>query len=99
MLNDSKWVEVGETVFELRNNEDTLIATLSYDERYYLWQIDYELNCDFKNFSTTFQATTTDEAKRKATVEIHDECNRKISYYMSIRDHLPSLGELYDHIK
>ena len=98
MLNDSKWINIGETVFELRTDNNTLIATLAYYEVTNEWIIDFEnIFKDLCGEVLFVVAKTNDEAKWKATVEIHNYCNRLISNVMRIRDHLPDLGELYDN--
>lgn len=98
MLNDSKWIDIGEMVFELRTDNNTLIATLAYHEVANEWTIDFENVFEDLCGEVLFVvAKTNDEAKWKAAVEIHNYCNRLISNVMKIREHLPDLGELYDN--
>lgn len=92
MLNDSKWIDIGETVFELRNKDNELISTLSYNEVENMWQLENGLNDNY----ILIEADSSSKAKWKATVELGNYYNGIISLCMAIRDHLPSLGELYD---
>ncbi len=41
MNSNFKWIETGETIFELRD-EDKLLATLSLNESNYLWYLEFE---------------------------------------------------------
>ncbi len=98
MLNDSKWIDIGEMVFELRTYDNTLIPTLAYHEVANEWTIDFENVFEDLCGEVLFvSAKTNEEAKWKATVEINNYCNRLISNVMKIRNHLPDLGELYDN--
>lgn len=98
MLNDSKWIDIGEMVFELRTSNNTLIATLAYHEVANEWTIDFENVFEDLCGEVLFVAAkTNDEAKWKATAEINNYCNRLISNVMKIRNHLPDLGDLYDN--
>jgi len=98
MLNDSKWIDIGEMVFELRTSDNTLIATLAYHKVANEWTIDFEnVFEDLCGEILFVVAATNDEAKWKATVEINNYCNRLISNVMKIRDHLPDLCELYEN--
>jgi hypothetical protein len=97
MLNDSRWVDVGETVSELRTHEyeNKLIATISYNEVYDNWQLEVE-PAYLDDFVITFNAHNLDEAKWLATVKLNHHCNMVVGCYMKVRDHLPLMGELYD---
>lgn len=98
MLNDSKWIDIGETVFELRTNDNTLIVTLAYHELIDEWTIDFEnVFEDLCGEVLVVVASTIEEAQWKATIEIYNYCNRLISNVMKIRAHLPELGLLYDN--
>ncbi len=97
MLNDSKWIDIGETVFELRTSDNTLIATLAYHEVANEWTIDFENVFEDLCGEVLFVvASTNEEAQWKASVEIYNYCNRLISNVIKIRDMLPELGLLYD---
>lgn len=96
MLNNSKWIDIGEMVFELRTSDNSLIATLAYYEVANEWTIDFEnVFEDLCGEVLFIVASTNEEAQWKATIEIHNYCNRLISNVMKIRDHLPALEDLY----
>ena len=91
MLNDMKWKKIDEDLYSLYSDKDGMIAILSYDE----YEDIYGL-VDRDHYAEKFKSDSTEEAMWRATVKLHDYYNRFISKYMELRDHLPSLGELYD---
>lgn len=98
MLNDSKWTDIGENVFELRTADNSLIATLSFNECVNEWVCELApIFDDMYGYVLFIVAATNDEAKWKATVELSNYCNGIISNMMKIRNHLPELGLLYDN--
>lgn len=93
MLNDSKWVKVDDSQYNLYNEKDGMIAVLSYDEYTDTYGVD-----DYSDYADEVKASSIEEAMWRATVMLNDYYNRLIGKYMKLRDHLPSLGELYDKV-
>ena len=91
MLNDSKWVKVDDSQYNLYNEKDGMIAVLSYDEYTDTYGVD-----DYSDYADEVKASSIEEAMWRATVMLSNYYNRLIGEYMKLRDHLPSLGELYD---
>ena len=94
MLNNSKWKKLNGNQFYLYNEHDGCIAILSYDDYRERWNIN-----DLIDFDETFDADSLEEAQWRAAVILNNYCNQQIAQYMKIRDHLPTLSELYDEIK
>lgn len=84
MNSDFKWIETGETIFELRD-EDKLLATLSLNESNYLWYLEFE-------YGFTNTLFVNDESieyiKFQAIQYIIDCCDTKIDDYTRIKERL-----------
>ena len=85
MEDQYRWIETGETVFQLED-DDSLLATLSYNEVEDLWYLQFE----FGEFTDTLFLNSNDitDIKRSAIQYILDNCDFKIEDYTSIKNRL-----------
>jgi hypothetical protein len=85
MRGNYKWKEVGETVFELRD-DDELLATLSFNDSNYLWYLEFEFGFTDTMFVDDDCGNTHIQAQ--ANQYILDSCNTKIDDYTNIKERI-----------
>jgi len=80
MKNELRWLQVGETVYELQDDNNTL-ATLSYNEVEDLWYLEFEYY--FTN--TIFLPEEIDKLKIESINYIMTSCESKVKEYKDIQ--------------
>lgn len=97
-MNDLKWMQIREGVFELRANDNVVVATMSYHECINEWQVDLANIFNSLAGDVLFVAANTKLlAQQKAIVEINNYCNRVIDDLMRVIEYLSSSDVLYNN--
>lgn len=79
MKNELQWIQIGNTVYELQDDNNTL-ATLSHNKVENLWYLEFEYGFT----DTVFLPDTIDKMKRNTLDYIMTSCNQKITEYKDI---------------
>ena len=96
MLNDWKWEKIDDYEYVVRDNNNAIIIQLIQ-----IW--DKQWRCAFYNdkyelkYYTNFPGDTTiEEIQWQATLWVNEQCNNIANSFHHIRDHLPSIHDLFD---
>ena len=99
MLNDWKWEKIDDYEYVIRDNNNAIIISLIQT-----WNDQWKCILFNDNYNIRYQAifpenTSIEEIQWQVVIWANKQCNDVANSFHYIRDHLPSVRDLFDKIK